>query len=130
MSSYFNPVGTIGLINKKNELCKFFVNQNAVVGTAQLIARIRNFLLLRSKLLYIIKKQSKRKRYYCMEQLTITLPEEIAQQLKDASKKIGVKPEELLITSLQEKLANLDSDFTEAMKYVLKKNAQLYKRLA
>ena len=65
-----------------------------------------------------------------MEQLTITLPEEIAQQLKDASKKIGVKPEELLITSLQEKLANLDSDFTEAMKYVLKKNAQLYKRLA
>jgi len=65
-----------------------------------------------------------------MEQLTITLPEEIAQQLKEASKKIGVKPEELLITSLQEKLANIDSDFTDAMKYILKKNAQLYKRLA
>ncbi|MBN1294617.1 MAG: ribbon-helix-helix domain-containing protein [Candidatus Latescibacteria bacterium] len=41
-----------------------------------------------------------------MEQITVTLPEEIAKQLKDASEKIGVKPEELLITSLQEKLAN------------------------
>ncbi|MFQ6114183.1 MAG: CopG family transcriptional regulator [bacterium] len=65
-----------------------------------------------------------------MEQLTITLPEEIAEQLKEASEKIGVKPEELILSSLQEKLANLDSDFTDAMKYVLKKNAELYKRLA
>jgi len=65
-----------------------------------------------------------------MEQITLTLPEETAEQLKDASKKIGVKPEEFLLTSLQEKLANLDSDFTDAMHYVLKKNAELYKRLA
>ncbi len=65
-----------------------------------------------------------------MEQLTITLPEEIAQQLKDTSKKIGVTPEDLLLVSLQEKLANLDAEFTNAMKYVLKKNADLYKRLA
>jgi len=65
-----------------------------------------------------------------MEQLTISLPEEIATQLKDASKKIGIKPEDLMLVSLQEKLANLDSEFTDAMKYVLKKNAELYKRLA
>ncbi len=65
-----------------------------------------------------------------MKQITVTLPEEIAEQLKDASEKIGVKPEELLLASLQEKLANLDSDFTDAMQYVLKKNAELYKRLA
>lgn len=65
-----------------------------------------------------------------MEELTITLPEEIAEQLKAASEKIGVKPEEFLLTSLEEKLATLDSDFTDAMKYVLKKNAELYKRLA
>jgi len=65
-----------------------------------------------------------------MEQLTITLPQEIAEQLKDASEKLGVTPEELLLISLQEKLANLDSDFTDAMKYVLKKNAELYRRLA
>ncbi|NIR48864.1 DNA-binding protein [candidate division KSB1 bacterium] len=65
-----------------------------------------------------------------MEQLTITLSEEIAKQLRDASEKIGVKPEELLLVSLQEKLAKLDSDFTDAMQYVLKKNAELYKRLS
>jgi len=65
-----------------------------------------------------------------MEQITITLPREVAEQLKNASKKIGVKPEELVLSSLQEKLANLDSDFTDAIRYVLKKNAELYKRLA
>lgn len=65
-----------------------------------------------------------------MKKLTITLPNEIAEQLKDASEKIGVKQEDLLLVSLQEKLANLDSDFTDAMKYVLKKNAELYNRLA
>ncbi len=65
-----------------------------------------------------------------MEHLTISLPEEVAAQLKDASKKIGIKPEDLMLVSLQEKLANLDSEFTDAMKYVLKKNTELYKRLA
>ena len=65
-----------------------------------------------------------------MEQLTISIPDEIAVQLKTAAKKTGVKPEELLLVSLQEKLASLDSEFIKAMKYVLKKNAELYKRLA
>lgn len=65
-----------------------------------------------------------------MEQLTITLPDEIAAQLKTAAKKTGVKPEEFLLASLQEKLVSLDSDFINAMRYVLKKNAELYKRLA
>ncbi len=65
-----------------------------------------------------------------MEQLTITLPEEIATQLRDASQKVGVKPEDFMLVSLQEKLASLDSEFTEAMKYVLRKNADLYGRLA
>ena len=65
-----------------------------------------------------------------MEHITISLSEEVAAQLKDASKKIGIKPEDLVLVSLQEKLANLDSEFTDAMKYVLRKNAELYKRLA
>lgn len=63
-----------------------------------------------------------------MEQLTITLPDEIAVQLKTAAKKTGVKPEDFLLASLQERLANLDPEFINAMKYVLKKNAELYKR--
>lgn len=65
-----------------------------------------------------------------MEQLTITLPDQIASQLRTAAKKTGVKPEEFLIASLKEKLASLDSEFINAKRYVLKKNAELYKRLA
>ena len=65
-----------------------------------------------------------------MEQLTITLPDEMASQLRTAAKKTGVKPEEFLIASLQEKLDIRDSEFEKTMKYVLKKNAELYKRLA
>ena len=65
-----------------------------------------------------------------MEQLTITLPTQIATQLRVAAKSSGVEPEDFLLTSLQEKLARLDPEFVRAMKYVLKKNAELYKRLA
>jgi len=65
-----------------------------------------------------------------MEQLTISLPTEIAAQLRTIAKNSGVKPEDFLLASLQEKLAKLDPEFLHAMKYVLKKNAELYKRLA
>jgi hypothetical protein len=65
-----------------------------------------------------------------MEQLTVTLSDEIATQLKTVAKNSGVKPEDFMLASLQEKLAKLDSEFVHAMKYVLKKNAELYKRLA
>jgi hypothetical protein len=65
-----------------------------------------------------------------MEHLTITLPDEVATQLRTVAKNSGVKPEEFLLASLQEKLATLDAEFVDAMRYVLKKNAELYKRLA
>ena len=35
-----------------------------------------------------------------MEQIIISLPEEIAAQLKEAADKIGVKPEVLMLVSL------------------------------
>ena len=65
-----------------------------------------------------------------MEQLTITLPAEVATQLKRAAKNSGIEPEDFMIASLKEKLDKLDVEFINAMKYVLKKNAELYKRLA
>lgn len=65
-----------------------------------------------------------------MEQLTITLPPEVATQLRNTVKKLGVKPEDFMLASLQEKLAKVDAEFVEAMKYVLKKNTELYQRLA
>jgi hypothetical protein len=65
-----------------------------------------------------------------MEQLTITLPNQLATQLRTAAKNSGVEPEDFLLASLQEKLAKLDVEFVPAMRYVLKKSAELYKRLA
>ncbi len=65
-----------------------------------------------------------------MEKINIELPDDIANKLKKVSKKIGVKPEDFMIVSLQEKLASLDPDFPEAMKHVLNKNAELYRRLS
>jgi len=65
-----------------------------------------------------------------MEHLTITLPDEVATQLRTVAKNAGVKPEEFLLASLQEKLATIDTEFVDAMRYVLKKNAELYERLA
>lgn len=65
-----------------------------------------------------------------MENLTIMLPDEVATQLRTVAKNAGVKPEEFLLASLQEKLATLDTEFIDAMRYVLKKNAELYQRLA
>jgi len=65
-----------------------------------------------------------------MEQLTITLPTDVATQLRTTAKDLGIKPEDFMLASLQEKLAKLDAEFINAMNYVLKKNAELYKRLA
>lgn len=65
-----------------------------------------------------------------MEQLTVTLSDEMATQLKAVAKNSGVEPEDFMLASLQERLAKLDAEFIHAMKYVLKKNAELYKRLA
>jgi hypothetical protein len=65
-----------------------------------------------------------------MEQLIIALPTEVATQLRATAKNLGIKPEDFMLASVQEKLAKLDAEFIHAMKYVLKKNAELYKRLA
>ena len=65
-----------------------------------------------------------------MEQLTIALPTEVAAQLRTTAKHLGLTPEDFMLASVQEKLAMLDTEFIHAMKYVLKKNAELYKRLA
>lgn len=65
-----------------------------------------------------------------MEQLTVALPTEVATQLSTTAKNLGIKPEDFMLASVQEKLAKLDPEFINAMKYVIKKNAELYTRLA
>jgi hypothetical protein len=43
---------------------------------------------------------------------------------------MGVSPEDFIKAGIEEKLSLLDQNFHEAADHVLKKNAELYKRLA
>ncbi len=65
-----------------------------------------------------------------MTTLTISLPDEPMLRLKELALEAGVAPEELLNASIVEWLAKPKDDFAQAAAYVLKKNAELYSRLA
>jgi hypothetical protein len=65
-----------------------------------------------------------------MKTMELNLPEPTAAKLEEAAGRLNVSPEELLILSLEEKLAQFDAEFESASDHVLKKNVELYKRLA
>jgi len=65
-----------------------------------------------------------------MKMLEIELPEQTASKLEQIAERLSVSPEQLLVLSLEEKLAQLDEEFRSSADYVLKKNADLYRRLA
>jgi len=62
--------------------------------------------------------------------ITIDLPDERAKRLKEMASRLGVSPEELVRVSVEELLARPDEEFERAVDYVLKKNSELYRRLA
>ena len=55
---------------------------------------------------------------------------ESARRLAELAGEAGVQPEEFLRASVEEWLSRPRTDFAEAAAYVLKKNADLYRRLA
>jgi predicted transcriptional regulator len=65
-----------------------------------------------------------------MTTLTIALPDEPMQRLRELATEAGVAPEELLRASVEQWLKKPKEDFAQAAAYVLKKNAELYQRLA
>ena len=65
-----------------------------------------------------------------MESVTVNLPDQLASQIEEAAKQMGISPEEFIKAGIEEKLSLLDRDFHKAADHVLKKNAELYKRLA
>jgi hypothetical protein len=65
-----------------------------------------------------------------MKTLEVQLPEHTVSKLEEAAERLNISPEELLVLSLEEKLAQLDVEFQQAADYVLTKNIALYKRLA
>lgn len=65
-----------------------------------------------------------------MSTIVVPLPEERFERLKALALEIGVAPEELARASLEEWLGRPREDFVQAARYVLEKNAELYRRLA
>jgi antitoxin FitA len=65
-----------------------------------------------------------------MTTVTIVLPDEPMLRLKELAEEAGIAPEELLRVSVEQWLAQPKEDFAQAASYVLKKNAELYWRLA
>jgi hypothetical protein len=65
-----------------------------------------------------------------MTSFTIELPEEQVRRLRDLAHMLGMTPEDVLYAGVQEWLTSPARDFAHAASYVLKKNAELYRRLA
>jgi predicted transcriptional regulator len=65
-----------------------------------------------------------------MTTITIELPSERLQKLQEMASKFGVSMEDLVRVSVEDMLTQPEEEFRKAAQYVLKKNAELYKRLA
>lgn len=65
-----------------------------------------------------------------MTTLTITLPDEQLRELKETASQLNVSPEDLVRVSIEELLTRPAETFQRTLDYVLKKNAELYARLA
>lgn len=65
-----------------------------------------------------------------MATITIALPDDRLLELKEIADKLGIKPEDLVRVSIEELLTRPEETFQQAIDYVLKKNAELYRRLA
>lgn len=65
-----------------------------------------------------------------MPAITITLSEGSLQRLRKLAERAGVSPEDLARAGLEDCLARPREDFAKAAEHVLRKNAELYRRLA
>jgi hypothetical protein len=62
--------------------------------------------------------------------IAIDLSEPQESRLRERAKTLGVAPEELARAAVADLLTNPDDDFAAAAELVLRKNAELYRRLA
>lgn len=65
-----------------------------------------------------------------MSVITVALPEERLKELRERAVQYRVSPEDLVLVSIEELLSRPDESFQQAVEYVIKKNADLYRRLA
>lgn len=65
-----------------------------------------------------------------MSSITIELPDTKLERLNEVARRFGVSVEELARSSIEELLAQPDDKFQRVAEYILKKNEDLYRRLA
>jgi predicted kinase len=65
-----------------------------------------------------------------MTTITVSLPADRLQKLREVAAQYRVAPEDLVRISVEELLARPEEEFKQALEYVLDKNAELYRRLA
>ena len=65
-----------------------------------------------------------------MTTITISLSDDRMKKLQEIAMRLNVAPEELARAGIEELLARPEEDFRQALDYVLKKNAEIYRRLA
>lgn len=64
-----------------------------------------------------------------MRKLELRIPDDVASKIEHAAHERGISVEDLVRSSVEEKLAR-DAEFEHAADRVLSKNAELYKRLS
>lgn len=65
-----------------------------------------------------------------MQTITITLSGERLAKLQELAARLRIAPEDLVRAGVEDLLARPDEAFQNAIADILKKNAELYKRLA
>ena len=65
-----------------------------------------------------------------MTTVTIALSDDRLKELQQIATRFHVTPEELVRVSLEELLSRPEEEFRRALEYVLRKNTELYQRLA
>ena len=65
-----------------------------------------------------------------MASITINISDEQLHKLQQLAQESQVSPEDLLRSGIDDWLATQSDEFKQAASYVLKKNAELYRRLA
>ena len=69
-------------------------------------------------------------RYSGAMNVAFELPAEQAEKLRREADRLGISPSELARAALNDLLADRDDDFRVAADRILRKNAELYRRLA
>ena len=65
-----------------------------------------------------------------MVRITVEIEDEKAILLEEKAKKFGLLPDQIVTASIEDLIGRPEQDFESAMRQVLSKNKELYKRLA